>query len=165
WLNLPAEKKMMPAAYQHEKNEDFRTVTSDDQKVTAQVIAGELNDVHGRIATQTSVNAFMVTAEAGGAIDIALPSNHQGLVYLLKGKTTINSEVTLELNKDQMVWFEQDGDGFAIFAETDSKLLVLSGAPLNEKVTSWGPYVMNTQTEIMEALRDFQQGKMGYLPS
>ena len=66
WLNLPAEKKMMAANYQHIKNEDFRVVSSKDNKVNIQIIAGELEGVYGRIKTQTPVNAFMITVEAGG---------------------------------------------------------------------------------------------------
>ena len=165
WLNLPAEKKMIPAAYQHEKNEDFKVVTSDDGSIKVQVIAGELNGTYGRIATQTPVNAFMMHASEGGTMELPIAKEHQSLVYLLKGSVTINKEATLSFNNDQMVWFAQDGEGFSIDAQTDSQLLFLSGVPHHEKVTSWGPYVMNTQTEIMEALRDFQQGKMGYLPS
>lgn len=165
WLNLPSEKKMIPAAYQHEKNEDFRVVTSEDEQVNIQIIAGELEGVYGRIATQTPVNAFMISAAEGGRYTVKIPKEHQALVYLVSGSVQINNTDNLALNKNQLIWFEQDGDGFSLQANTASKLLFLSGAPLNEKVTSWGPYVMNTQTEIMEALRDFQDGKMGFLPS
>ena len=73
WLNLPAEKKMMPANYQHVANEDFRVVTSEDGKVQTQVIAGELDGTYGRIATQTPVNAFMIDLEEGGTTEIAIP--------------------------------------------------------------------------------------------
>jgi quercetin 2,3-dioxygenase len=165
WLNLPAAKKMMPAAYQHEKNEDFRVITSSDEKVKVQVIAGELNGTYGRIATQTPVNAFMITASEGGSYEIAVPTAHQGLLYLIKGDIRVNDQEDLLLNENQLVWFEQDGEGFSITANTNSVALFLSGVPIDEKVTSWGPYVMNTQTEIMEALRDYQQGKMGFLPA
>lgn len=165
WLNLPAEKKMMPAAYQHEKNEDFRVVASTDEKVTIQIIAGELEGTYGRIATQTPVNAFMIRANKGGNYELPVPKDHQAMLYLIKGDATINDTTEVALNENQLVWFEQDGEGFTIKATTESTLLFLSGVPINEKVTSWGPYVMNTQTEIMEALRDYQQGKMGFLPS
>jgi redox-sensitive bicupin YhaK (pirin superfamily) len=164
WLNLPAAKKMMPAAYQHQKNEDFRVVVSKDKKVKTQIIAGELNGTFGRIATQTPVNAFMITARLGGEYELAVPKDHYGLVYLIKGVITINGNTDLELNNNQLVWFEQDGEGFSLQAKSDSTLLFLSGVPIEENVKSWGPYVMNTQTEIMEALRDYQQGKMGFLP-
>ena len=165
WLNLPAEKKMMPANYQHAAHEDFRVVTSEDEKVRTQVIAGELDGVYGRIATQTPVNAFMIEVEAGGTTEIPVPSSHQSLLYLLKGAVLVNGETPLTYNEDQLVWFEQDGQGFSVSGTENSKLLLLSGEPFDEKVTSWGPYVMNTQTEIMEALRDYKQGKMGFLPA
>jgi len=163
WLNLPAEKKMIPANYQHVANDDFRVVTSPDELASVQVIAGLLGETYGRIATQTPVNAFMIDMQKDGAIDIPFPNTHQGLVYLIKGQVTVNQTATLKFNDDQMVWLEKDGDGFSLEAATDSKLLFLSGEPFHEKVKSWGPYVMNNQTEIMEALRDYQQGKMGFL--
>jgi redox-sensitive bicupin YhaK (pirin superfamily) len=66
WLNLPAHKKMIPANYQHVKNEAFREVISDDKKVITKIIAGNLQGVYGRIETQTPVNAFMITIDEGG---------------------------------------------------------------------------------------------------
>jgi redox-sensitive bicupin YhaK (pirin superfamily) len=165
WLNLPAEKKMMPANYQHVANDDFGVVTSEDGKVQTQVIAGELNGTYGRIATQTPVNAFMIDIEAGGTAEIAIPNTHQSLLYLLKGDALVNGSTALAYNEDQLVWFEQEGEGFSLSSSQSSKLLLLSGEPFHEEVASWGPYVMNNQTEIMEALRDYQQGKMGFLPA
>ncbi len=165
WLNLPAEKKMIPADYQHVKNEDFLVVSSEDEKVTVQIIAGELQGTNGRIGTQTSVNAYMIDVQEGGDFDLKVSKTHQGLVYLLNGKVTINGSTELETNENQMIWFEQDGEGFSIKGDESSKLLFLSGEPIDEKITSWGPYVMNSQTEIMEALRDYQDGKMGFLPA
>ena len=73
WLNLPAEKKMIPANYQHVKNEDFTVITSDDEKVKIQIIAGSLDDNFGKINTQTSVNAFMINVEEGGEQTIEIP--------------------------------------------------------------------------------------------
>jgi redox-sensitive bicupin YhaK (pirin superfamily) len=165
WLNLPAEKKMIPAAYQHEKNENFKRVISEDKKVSVQVIAGVLEETIGRIATQTAVNAYMIDVEAGGEYFLKIPKSHQSLLYLIKGEAKINASETLEMNENQMLWFEQDGDGIVINGKEESKLLFLSGAPINEEIKSWGPYVMNSQTEIMEALRDYQQGKFGFLPA
>ena len=165
WLNLPAAKKMIPANYQHVKHQDFLVVSSEDKKVAIQIIAGELNGTNGRIGTQTSVNAYIIDMEEGGNYEIEVPQEHQSMVYLLKGEVLINNTIDLEFNEDQLVWFDQDGEGFSIQAEVKSKLLFLSGTPINETITSYGPYVMNNQTEIMEAIRDYQQGKMGFLPS
>lgn len=165
WLNLPAEKKMMEANYQHTKHEDFRIVTSKDEKVESRIIAGELNGTYGRIATQTSVNAFMIKANDGGKETISFPDSHQGMLYLLKGNVTVNGSEVLKLNENQFIQFNQDGIGLSIEAAADSVLLFLSGEPFNEPVSTYGPYVMNTQTEIMEAMRDYQMGKMGFLPA
>jgi hypothetical protein len=163
WLNLPAEKKMIEANYQHVANEHFRTVISNDRNVSIQIIAGELEGIYGRIKTQTPVNAFMISVEAGGDYKIEVPKSHQSAVYLLKGEVTVNNLETLKLNENQLIQFNQDGDGFSIQGKATSKLLFLSGEPFNEPVTTYGPYVMNTQTEIMEAMRDYQMGKMGFL--
>jgi len=164
WLNLPAEKKMIPADYQHVKNEDFNVIFSEDEKVKIQIIAGELDGIYGRIKTQTSVNAYVLDVEVNGTHNITVPQNHQSLLYLLNGSVTINDDVGLVQDENQLVQFNEDGDGFSIKGNAKSKLLFLSGEPFKEKIASWGPYVMNSQTEIMEALRDYQQGKMGFLP-
>jgi redox-sensitive bicupin YhaK (pirin superfamily) len=165
WLNLPSEKKMMPANYQHVKNEDFNVLTSEDQKVSIKIIAGALNGVNGKIQTQTTVNAFMINIEEGGEFNFQIPKEHQSMLYLLHGNVHVNDTIELKKDENQMVQFKQNGEGFSLTGNNKSQLLFLSGTPINEKVTSWGPYVMNTQTEIMEAMRDYQQGKMGFLPA
>lgn len=162
WLNLPSEKKMIPAEYQHVENDTFNSINSEDKKLNIQIIAGELNETYGKIKTQTPVNVYMVSATKGGKHSIDIAKGHNALVYLIQGDVNINDN-RLTLNENQLIEFNTDGDGFTIEATENSKLLFLSGEPFNEKVTSWGPYVMNTQTEIMEALRDYQQGKMGFL--
>ena len=164
WLNLPADKKMIQPKYQHVKHEDFKTVVSKDKKVQTCVVAGHLDGIRGKIITQTEVNAFLINAKAGGEESISFSNSHQGILYLLKGKVNVSNSEILELDNSQLIQFNQDGDGFHIAVESDSLLLFLSGEPFNEKVTSWGPYVMNTQTEILEAMRDYQMGKMGFLP-
>jgi redox-sensitive bicupin YhaK (pirin superfamily) len=165
WLNLPAEKKMIEANYQHARLEDFNVIISEDKKVETRIIAGALDNSFGRIATQTPVNAFMIDAKAEGQQTISFDKDQQGMLFLLYGKVLINTSETLELDKNQLLEFNQDGEGFSIEAQTDCKLLFLSGVPIKEIVATYGPYVMNTQTELLEAMRDFQQGKMGFLPA
>ncbi len=165
WLNLPADKKMIPANYQHVKNEDFNMVSSEDKKVIIKIIAGNLNDVYGRIQTQTPVNAYMISMEEEGDFEVSITNDHQSMLYLLDGNVVINESVDLAKDKNQFIQFNKDGEGFSIRSKAKSQLLFLSGEPFNEKVKSWGPYVMNTQTEIMEAMRDYQDGKMGFLPA
>ncbi|MFI1743854.1 pirin family protein [Thalassobellus sediminis] len=164
WLNLPAEKKMIPANYQHVKSEDFRVVASEDEKVNIKIVAGELQAVYGRIQTQTAVNAFVIDAKEGGLYNLEIPKTHQSMLYLVNGSVLVNNSEMLELDKNQIITCNQDGEGIVIEAKADSKLLFLSGEPFNEAVATYGPYVMNTQTEILEAMRDYQAGKMGFLP-
>jgi len=164
WLNLPAAKKMMQPKYQHVSSEKFNIITSEDGKVTLKVIAGNFNAVKGKITTQTPVNTYMIDMEIGGVIKIPMNTLHQSMLYLLNGDVLVNNEVQLIKDKNQLIEFNNDGNEISITSKIKSKLLFLSGSPLNEKVANYGPYVMNTQTELLEAMRDYQQGKMGFLP-
>ena len=164
WLNLPAAKKMMQPKYQHVTSESFNVINSEDNKVTVQVIAGDFNTVEGKITTQTSVNAYMIDMEVGGTINVPMNILHQSMLYLLKGDVLVNNEVQLLKGENQLIEFNNDGNEIVITSKTKSILLFLSGTPINEKVANYGPYVMNTQTELLEAMRDYQQGKMGFLP-
>jgi redox-sensitive bicupin YhaK (pirin superfamily) len=163
WLNLPAKDKMIPPNYQHLEDEQIPKVFSSDEKVQLNIIAGQQANEQGLIKTQTVVNVFTANAEKDGEIQIDLPENHQSLIYLLEGEVLVNNLESLKKGDIQMVVFNTDGNSVSFKAKGKSTLLVLSGEPIEEKVTQYGPYVMNTQTEILEAMRDFQQGKMGYL--
>ena len=163
WLNLPAAKKMIQPNYQHVKNEEFNLVTSEDNKVTIQVVAGSLEGKSGKITSQTSVNVYIIDIEDEGEFAIQISKEHQSLLYLLNGNVEVN-DASLSLNENKLIEFNQDGEGFKLKGKAKSKLLFLSGTPFHEKVKSYGPYVMNSQTEIMEAMRDYQMGKMGFLP-
>ena len=96
-------------------------------------------------------------------MEIDIPENHQSLIYLLNGEVLVNDLEVLQKGKNQMITFNQDGNTIQFEANSPSTLLILSGEPINEKITQYGPYVMNTQTEVLEAMRDYKQGKMGYL--
>ena len=163
WLNLPAKDKLMLAAYQHVKNEDIPTIENEDKTISLKVIAGSQADKKGMIKTQTPVNVYTVSTQKQGMMTIEIPINHHSLIYLLEGEVLVNDEALLKKGAMQLVTFNLDGDSILIESKKESTLLVLSGEPINEEVAQYGPYVMNTQTEIMEAMRDFQQGKMGYL--
>ncbi|UAM99658.1 pirin family protein [Polaribacter litorisediminis] len=163
WLNLPAKDKMMTPNYQHLEDEQIPKIFSDDKKVLLNVIAGNQLDQKGLIKTQTDVNVFTANVDANGSMEIDIPENHQSLIYLLEGEILVNNAEVLQKGKNQMITFHQDGNTIKFEATKASTVLILSGAPIQEKITQYGPYVMNTQTEILEAMRDYQQGKMGYL--
>jgi redox-sensitive bicupin YhaK (pirin superfamily) len=163
WLNLPAKDKMIPPNYQHLEKAQIPVIFSGDKKVQLNIIAGYQNKETGLIQTQTSVNVFTAKANLGGTMAIEIPEGHQSLIYLLEGEILVNASEVLKKGADQMIAFHQDGNTIQFEAKIASTILILSGTPIKEKVTQYGPYVMNTQTEILEAMRDYQQGKMGHL--
>jgi redox-sensitive bicupin YhaK (pirin superfamily) len=163
WLNLQAKDKMMTPNYQHLEDEQIPKIFSEDKKVQLNVIAGNQLDQKGLIKTQTDVNVFTANVDTNGSMDIQIPENHQSIIYLLEGEILVNNLEVLQKGKNQMITFHQDGNAIKFEATKASTVLILSGAPIQEKIIQYGPYVMNTQTEILEAMRDYQQGKMGYL--
>lgn len=163
WLNLPAKFKMMPPNYQHLEDNQIPKIYSVDKKIQVNIIAGHQNSERGLIETQTEVNVFSANAKADGEITLDLPENHHSLIYLLEGELLVNGKELLQKGGNQMIVFNQDGNQISFKAIKYSTLLILSGAPIKEKITQYGPYVMNTQTEILEAMRDYQQEKMGHL--
>jgi redox-sensitive bicupin YhaK (pirin superfamily) len=154
---------MMTPNYQHLEQAQIPKVYSNDQKVQLNIIAGKQQHELGLIQTQTEVNVFSAKAVMGGKIEIEISENHQSLLYLLEGEILVNNSEILKKGEHQMITFNQDGNTIQFEAKKESVILILSGRPIKEKVTQYGPYVMNTQTEILEAMRDYQQGKMGYL--
>jgi quercetin 2,3-dioxygenase len=161
WINTPAAHKMDQPAYFPLAAEDAPTFISADKKVNARIFSGELLGVTGPIPSHTEVNAATIEFKKGGKVSVELPRSHNALLYLLDGKLTLDGFGLVDgLNA---VVFKKDGDGITIEALEDTRVLLLSGEPLNEEVVSYGPFVMNTQTQIMEAMRDYQMGKMGVL--
>lgn len=163
WLNLPAKDKLMPPNYQHLEAAQIPKLVSADEKVQLNIIAGSQKEQTGLIKTQTAVNVFSAFAEENGTLEVEIPQHHQSLLYVLEGSVLVNNTNVLQKGENQMIVFNQDGNSIQFEAKTASTILILSGEPILEKVTQYGPFVMNTQTEILEAMRDYQQGKMGYL--
>lgn len=163
WLNLPAKDKMMTPNYQHIKSQQMPVVKDESGNIAMKIVAGSQKGKTGLITTQTEVNVFMVEAAEDGEIIVDIPENHATTLYLLDGEVTINNGVILKKGEHQLAVFNTDGNAIKFSSSKKSKLIILSGEPINEKVAQYGPYVMNNQTELLEAMRDYQQGKMGYL--
>ncbi|HLZ17288.1 MAG TPA: pirin family protein [Cyclobacteriaceae bacterium] len=161
WINTPAKNKMDIPSYFPVKPEDVPFVVSDDGKVKMNIFSGELLSKKGPVPSQAVVNAATLYFKKGGEISIPLPQSHNAVIYLLDGQLHVEGfGLTDGLH---LVHFKNDGEGISLEAKQDTRVLLLSGEPLNENVVSYGPFVMNTQTQIMEAMRDYQVGKMGML--
>jgi redox-sensitive bicupin YhaK (pirin superfamily) len=99
--------------------------------------------------------------ENNSIFSIDFPANQHSVLYVLDGEVFINEQEVV--SQYQFVVFEQTQGTIHITATANAKLLLMSGDPISEPLISYGPFVMTSQTEIMEALRDYQQGKMGFL--
>jgi hypothetical protein len=129
-------------------------------KVEIGVVAGTWEGVKGPAKTYSPQTLLRGTAQKGARFDIALPETYNAMVYLLDGKGEVN---TSPVEGRNLVWFQNDGEGFIMEVMEDCRFIVLAGEPLSEEVSTYGPFVMNSHTEVMEALRDAQMGKMGVL--
>jgi redox-sensitive bicupin YhaK (pirin superfamily) len=161
WINTPAKHKMDQPAYFPVAAGQVPTFRSDVAKVTAKVFSGNLLGLKGPIPSQVEVNAATLEVEAGGKLEIPVPEDHNLVLYLLDGKLRVEGFGMVE--GLHLAHFKQDGEGIFIEGLENTRALWLSGKPIMEPVVSHGPFVMNTQTQILEAMRDYQLGKMGML--
>jgi redox-sensitive bicupin YhaK (pirin superfamily) len=161
WINTPAAYKMDVPVYFPRSAADTPTAFLDGGKSSLSVFAGEVHGLKGTIPSHSPVNAATLKMKKGSRIELELPRMHHAFVYLLDGKISVGDFGLVE--QHHAVVFNLDGDGISLEALEDTRLLLMSGEPLNEEVVSHGPFVMNTTTEILEAMRDYQLGKMGVL--
>ena len=161
WINTPAKHKMDQPQYFPVSAEQTGKYISDDRKVNVHVVAGEVLGAKGVVPTLSPVNAATVDIKKDGKISIPIPKDFNAFLYLLNGKLTIEGYGLVDHH--HAIVFAKDGDGITFSALEDSRVLLMSGLPLDENVVSHGPFVMNTQTQILEAMRDYQMGKMGIL--
>lgn len=161
WVNLPKAYKMSKPGYQAITKEQIPTVQFGSGG-HARVIAGELNGTKGAAHTYTPINVFDVVLKAGERVEIPLPEGHNAAVVLRKGDVSIDGAHSL-MGEARIATLSASGAGVEIEAKEDSTLLVLSGEPIREPVASYGPFVMNTREELMQAVEDYKAGKMGRL--
>lgn len=159
WVNLPAKDKMAAPGYQSILASDIPTIALPDNAGTVRVIAGAYAGHTGPARTFTPIDVWDVRLKAGKKARLALPEGHTLNLAVFAGPVTINGEVTAD--KAQFVTLSREGGDVLIEAEDDAKILLLSGAPIEEPVAAYGPFVMNTQAEIRQAFADFHAGRFG----
>ncbi len=162
WVNTPASHKMDQPSYFPLTAEETPSITNDDGLIKVNIHSGELNGVKGPIPTFSNVNTFTANAQKGGRFTFEIPATHNAFVYVLNGKIKMQNEAD-EISGHFIVVLNNDGSSFEIEALEDSTLMIGTGEPLNESIASHGPFVMNNQTQILEAFRDYEMGKMGVL--
>lgn len=161
WINLPTEHKRVQPRYQGLQADQIPVLTSDEGSVVIQVVAGSLQEIEGPIETYSPVLALNAVFQSDGAFEFPIPESFNAFVYLLDGSVQINGE--RHVSGEHLIHFRRDGEAILIEALETTRILIMAGEPLNEPVVSSGPFVMNTTTEILEAMRDYRMGKMGVL--
>ncbi len=161
WVNTPAKGKMKPAEYHPYAAHQIPQVQNDDGKCTIAVAAGEIMGTKGPIQQTFPLNAAFVYGNLGGKLTCEFPAVQNVVLYVLDGEIEIPGYGFVE--KHNALLFDHSAEAIEVIFKKECNALLLAGQPLNEPIATHGPFVMNTQTEIMEAMRDFQMGKMGVL--
>lgn len=157
WLNLPADRKMTAPWYQDFASQTIPEYVT-DKNVTVRVIAGESNGVTGVITRDVTEPIFLdVHLPEGTDFSTAIPVSHNAFIYVYRGKVTVGGT---QLAAQRMGILSNAGDGVTLTASTDARLILVAGRPLNEPIVQYGPFVMNTQEEIHQALDDFRNGRL-----
>lgn len=159
WVNLPAKHKNAKPGYQTLLDADIPSVEVPGKAGTVRVIAGDFNGGKGPAKTFTPINIWDVRLRAAKSATLTLPEGHTLAVVVLAGTVEVNG--TDDVRSGQLAMLARDGGAITLKANSEAKLLVLSGEPINEPVVAHGPFVMNTVGEIKQAMLDFQSGKFG----
>jgi quercetin 2,3-dioxygenase len=158
WVNLPARDKMNPPGYQDIGSARIREVGLGSG--VARVVAGDFGGVRGPARTHTPMLVMHVKLAAGGVAEVPLPAAWNALAYVIRGRARASEAL---LRERQMAVFTNDAAVIELAAITDMEMLVLAGEPIDEPVVSWGPFVMNTTEQIIQARKDYASGRMGAL--
>lgn len=158
WLNLPSHLKMTKPFYRGLQSEDIPRVTLDDGEVIIDAIAGEIEGIKPAFESLTGVHLNIIYFQPNGAIAISIPQMHHVFFYVIKGRLSANGTKVDTLS---LAEFDQNGSELIITSEDESTLLFGHAKPLRESVVVQGPFVMNTEQEIIEAYDDYRSGKFG----
>jgi hypothetical protein len=162
WVNLPAREKATPPGYQAIVSADIPVVSLPDDTGTLRVIAGEYDGHAGPAHTRTPMQVWDMQLQQGKSVELPLTDGWNAMLIVMHGTVRVNGgEVAGEA---QRVQFDRSGNAVRIDAETDASVLLLSGEPIDEPIFGYGPFVMNSQAEIAQAIRDYNSGQFGHIP-
>lgn len=159
WVNLPAQHKMTPAAYQGITADMIPTVALPGDAGTARVIAGDLAGATGPARTFTPINVWDMRLTADREVGLDLPEGHVALLVVLGGHVTVNG--AQPLGTAEVLLLGREGNQVVVRADGETTMLLLSGEPIDEPIVGHGPFVMNSREEIVQAIEDFNSGRFG----
>lgn len=157
WVNLPAKYKMIEPHYQSITSDRIPVVKLDDEGSVVRVIAGYYQGLKGPANTYTPINLWELRLSAGQTVELDFPENYTTLLFALKGSVKINNSATI--NDAELAFFECLGKTITLAALKEATLLIMNGEPIDEPIAGYGPFVMNTQEEIQQAIEDFDAGR------
>lgn len=170
WVNLPARDKMIPPAYQNIEGQQLTLFTSHDAASLVRLIAGSIGEFRGPGSTHTPITLAHISIPAGSRIVLPWQRDFNALVYVLAGHGTVGAEGA-RIAKGQLAVLGA-GDVVSLAGEggdnesgDSMEVLLLGGQPINEPVAQYGPFVMNTREELVQAYEDFQRGRLGVVPA
>ena len=161
WVNLPAKFKKSPPGYQDVVGSRTPVVPLAGDAGTVRVIAGEFQKEKGPARTFTPIELWDMRLRAGKVANLHVPAGQSTALLFLHGGGRVNGSKSVD--EEQLVVLDREGETLSIEAAADSTILLLSGAPIDEPVVGYGPFVMNTEGEIRQAITDYRNGLMGHL--
>ncbi len=169
WVNLPARDKELPPRYQDIRGSAVALASSPDGGALVRIIAGDVGDLHGPGSTYTPITIVHASLQPGARLDLPWRPEHNALVYVLGGSGSIGEHGHALVSGQLAVLGAGDTIRVAADARQDSRtptleLYIMGGQPIREPVVQYGPFVMNTRAEIVQAFEDFQAGRMGQIP-
>jgi quercetin 2,3-dioxygenase len=160
WLNLPARLKMVKPFYKGVTAEDIPVLKLDSDHVRVNIISGQLSNVNGVFDSMTGVTLCTIFMHDKSSLSLDIPIDHNILFYVIRGEVYVNSS---QVHALQLVEFNNDHSELNISAGSESVILFGHALPLNEPVVARGPFVMNSEEEIVQAYQDYRNGKFGSL--
>lgn len=161
WVNLPAKDKMSKPKYQEIVRDKIGKFVIPADGGTVEVIAGAYEGIKGSASTFSPVHLFNARLNKGASASFHFPAHYNTALLLIEGSATVNGETSVAT--DHLALLSNDGERFTVEASENAVVLILSGEPINEPIATYGPFVMNTKAEIVQAVEDFNMGKFGYL--
>ncbi|MFD2285331.1 pirin family protein [Pedobacter petrophilus] len=161
WINLPAKDKLGKPKYQAVKQSEMVSVDLPDEGGKIEIIAGNYQGIKGNANTFSPINVYNARLNKGGKAHFSFPENFNTGFMVIEGAIKINGSEKADVN--HFIYFENTGTEIEIEALENTVVLVLNGEPINEPIAHYGPFLMNTEAEIQQAISDYNQGKFGYL--
>jgi redox-sensitive bicupin YhaK (pirin superfamily) len=171
WVNLPSTLKYAPPRYQDIRGAQVSLLSSADGGALLRVIAGEVDGHPGPGSTYTPITLVHATLSPGASVTLPWRADFNALVYVLGGRGTLGGNGR-PIEDGQLAVFDRDGDTLTIAAAERQEsrhptmdVLILGGKPIREPVIAYGPFVMNTRAELIQAFEDYQAGRLGTIPA